>query len=187
MKYFKKLLGDNIYLSPRNTEDVEKYVEWINDFQVTDYTGKSASLTTIESENKYLQEHINDEASFGIVRLKDDKLLGSVSLENINHINRSAILGIFIGEKEGRDRGIGTEAINLILEYGFNYLNLNSIKLDVMEFNSRAIACYKKCGFKEMGRRRQCNYINGKYYDTIHMDILKEEFAGDFIRNKNIK
>ena len=56
-----------------------------------------------------------------------------------------------------------------------------------MEFNSRAIACYKKCGFKEMGRRRQCNYINGKYYDTIHMDILKEEFAGDFIRNKNIK
>ena len=187
MKYFKKLLGDNIYLSPRDTEDAEKYVEWINDFQVTDYTGKSASLTTIESENKYLQEHINDEASFGIVRLKDDKLLGSVSLENINHINRSAILGIFIGEKEGRDRGIGTEAINLILEYGSNYLNLNSIKLDVMEFNSRAIACYKKCGFKEMGRRRQCNYINGKYYDTIHMDILKEEFAGDFIRNKNIK
>ena len=96
-------------------------------------------------------------------------------------------MGIFIGEKEGRDRGIGTEAINLILEYGFNYLNLNSIKLDVMEFNSRAIACYKKCGFKEMGRRRQCNYINGKYYDTILMDILKEEFAGDFIRNKNIK
>jgi len=110
MKYFKKLLGDNIYLSPWNTEAAEKYVEWINDFQVTDYTGKSASLTTIESENKYLQEHINDEASFGIVRLKDDKLLGSVSLENINHINRSAILGIFIGEKEGRDRGIGTEA-----------------------------------------------------------------------------
>ena len=81
MKYFKKLLGDDIYLSPRNTEDAEKYVEWINDFQITDYTGKSASLTTIESENKYLQEHINDEASFGIVRLKDDKLLGSVSLK----------------------------------------------------------------------------------------------------------
>ena len=55
-----------------------------------------------------------------------------------------------------------------------------------MEFNTRALKCYEKCGFKEYGRRRKCKFINGKYYDSISMDILREEFEGDYIRNKNI-
>ena len=33
MKYFKKLVGDKIYLSPRNIEDAEIYAKWINDFE----------------------------------------------------------------------------------------------------------------------------------------------------------
>lgn len=70
--------------------------------------------------------------------------------------------------------------------FGFNYLNLNNIKLDVMEFNKRAQACYKKCGFKEYGRRRKCRFINGKYYDVIEMDILSEEFKEYCIKNKEI-
>ena len=94
-------------------------------------------------------------------------------------------MGVFIGDKEYRGQGYGTEAVKLILDFGFNYLNLNNIKLDLKEFNQRALACYKKCGFKEYGRRRKCNFINGKYYDTIEMDILAEEFKGDFIKNKN--
>ena len=55
-----------------------------------------------------------------------------------------------------------------------------------MAFNERAIACYKKCGFKEIGRRRKCVYIDGKYYDVVIMDILKEEFTGKYILNRNI-
>lgn len=88
--------------------------------------------------------------------------------------------------REARNKGYGTEAIQLILDYGFNYLNLNNIKLDVLSFNERAIACYKKCGFKEYGRRRKSEFINGKYYDRISMDILKEEFIQSYIKNKNI-
>lgn len=186
MKYFKKLLGDHIYLSPRNNEDVEKFTEWLNDFETTDYIGRSSQIMTLEKEKEYLEKHSDDEAVFSIVRLEDDKLIGTVGLEQISHLRRIATLGIFIGDKESRNKGYGTEAIQLILEYGFKYLNLNNIKLDLMEFNERALACYKKCGFKEYGRRRKCNFINGKYYDTIEMDILAEEFEGDYIKNKNI-
>ena len=184
MKYFKKLIGDRIYLSPRNSEDVEKFTEWLNDFETTDYLGKSAILTTLEGEKKYLEDNITQEANFVIVTLNDDKIIGTISLENINHINRCATLGIFIGDKDYRNKGYGTEAIKLILEYGFKYLNLKNIKLDLMSFNKRALNCYKKCGFKEYGRRRKCNFINGEYYDSIEMDILNEEFNEDCIRNK---
>lgn len=186
MKFFKKLVGDNIYLSPTSVEGAEKFTEWLNDFDTSDYIGRSGMIATLGAEKEWLEEHCNDEATLAIVRLKDDELIGTISLNNISHLRRIATLGIFIGDKESRNKGYGTEAIKLMLEYGFKYLNLNNIKLDLMEFNERALACYKKCGFKEYGRRRKCNFINGKYYDTIEMDILAEEFQGDYIRNKNI-
>ena len=187
MKYFKKLVGDRIYLSPRSIEDVEKFTEWMNDFYVTDYTGRSWQIMSLEGERKYLEEDINPEATFSIVTLNEDKLIGTIGLEDINHMDKTATLGIFIGDKDYQSKGYGTEAVRLVLDYGFNYLNLHSIKLDVMSFNERAINCYNKCGFKETGRKRESKYINGKDYDTLSMDILKSEFNECYIRNKNIK
>lgn len=186
MKYFKKLVGDRIYLSPRNNEDLEKFTEWLNDFETTDYIGRSGTLVTLDGEKKYLEDNSSPEAVFVIVTLEDNKMVGTVGLHEVNWINRNATLGIFIGDKEYRDKGYGTEAIRLILEYGFKYMNLHSIKLDAMKFNSRALKCYEKCGFKENGRRRDGAFINGKYYDTVSMDILDNEFKGDYIKNKNI-
>lgn len=188
MKYFKKLLGDNIYLSPRSTEDAEKYTEWLNDFETTDYTGRSGIIYTLEAEKRYLEDSAEkeNEVSFAIIDLEKDKIIGSCGIHQIDNINRTAVLGIFIGDKEERNKGYGTEAIKLLLDFGFNYLNLHSIKLDLMEFNERALKCYQKCGFKEYGRRRKCKFINGKYYDSIGMDILSEEFTESYIRNKNI-
>lgn len=157
--YYKKLIGKNIYLAPKTIEDAEKYAEWLNDFRTTDYLGKSGKIMTLEKEREYLETHIDDEATLNIITLSEDKLIGTVGIENIDHLNKRGTLGIFIGDVEEREKGYGTEAINLILDYGFNYLNLNNIKLDVVEFNERAIACYKKCGFKECGRRRKCEYL----------------------------
>ena len=186
MKYFKKLLGERIYLSPKNKEDVEVFTEWLNDFETTDYIGKSGSVVTIDMEREYFEKTIYQEGGFFIVTLDDDKLIGTVAIENINNINRTGTLGIFIGDKNYRNQGYGTEAIKLILDYAFNYLNLNNIKLDLMSFNERALKCYQKCGFKEYGRRRQSIYLNGKYYDSISMDILAEEFKCEYIKNKNV-
>lgn len=52
MKYFKKLTGDRIYLSPKSTfdEDIEKYTKWMNDFEVTDYIGGSSKIVTFNGE-----------------------------------------------------------------------------------------------------------------------------------------
>ena len=185
MKYFKKLIGERIYLSPRNNEEIEKFTQWLNDFQTTDYLGRSSYIITLESEKQYFEETIDKNYNFFIVTLDDDKLIGTVGLEKFDAINRTATLGIFIGDKEYRSQGYGTEAIKLILDYGFNYLNLNNIKLDLMSFNERALKCYQKCWFKEYGRRRKCKFINGKYYDCIEMDILAEEFKESYIKNKN--
>ena len=188
MKYFKKLVGDRIYLSPRNSEDVEKFTEWMNDFEITDYIGRSGSIMSISGEKRYLENDDNPQGVFSIITLDENKLIGSIGLKGVDdiNINRKATLGIFIGDKEYQNNGYGTEAIKLILEYGFKYLNLHSVKLHVFSFNKRAKRCYEKCGFKEVGKSRENVFINGKWYDTIIMDILENEFEGEYIRNKNI-
>ena len=122
-----------------------------------------------------------------IVELNNDELIGSVGLAHINWINRSAVLGVFIGDEKYRNNGYGTEAINLLLEYSFRYINLHSIRLELLDINERAHKCYLKCGFKDMGRSREKIFVNGKYYDTLYMDIIENEFEGDYIRNKNVK
>lgn len=190
MLYFKKLIGDRIYLSPKGVseEEIEKFTMWLNDFQVTDYTGKSASLITLQSEKEWLESASKntDDRIFNINDLKNDKLVGTIGLEHFNWIDRSAILGIFIGDEDYRNNGYGTEAIKLLLEYGFKYLNLHTIKLDLLGVNERAHKCYLKCGFRDTGRDRESIFLDGKYYDRLHMDILETEFEGDYIRNKNI-
>lgn len=187
MKYFKKLVGEKIYLSPVNAEDVEKYVEWLSDFDVTDGIGRSGQIFTVENEKQWLEETSKKgDLHFGIVNLEHDELIGNCGIHDINYQRRTATVGIFIGKDQNRNRGYGTEALQLLLDYGFHYLNLKNIMLTVFSFNERAIACYKKVGFKEFGRRRQSYFVNGNYYDEVQMDILAEEFTQDFIKNKNI-
>ena len=190
MKYFKKLIGNRIYLAPKGTteEEIDKFTEWMNDFQVTDYIGRTNQITTYNGEKEYLENMINDDNSrnFNIIEIGTDKLIGTVGLEQFKWIERSAVLGIFIGDNDFRSKGYGTEAIKMILEYGFKYLNLHSIRLDLLSINERAHKCYLKCGFKDTGASREQIFLNGKYYDKLHMDILENEFEGNYIRNKNI-
>lgn len=190
MKYYKKLIGNRIYLSPKGAseEEIQKFTEWMNDFEVTDYTGRSGQIVTLIGEKEYLEDSARESKNrnFNIIELNENKLIGTLGLEHINWIERSAVLGIFIGDKDFRSNGYGTEAINLLLEYGFKYLNLHSIRLSLLSINKRAHKCYKKCGFKDTGCSREGIFINGRYYDKLHMDILENEFEGDYIRNKNI-
>lgn len=186
MKYFKKLVGKRIYLSPRNAEDIEIFTEWLNDFYITDYIGRSHQTLTLQEEKEYLENSSNDKNVFVIIDLEKDKMIGTVGLHSVDNVNRTATLGIFIGNKNYWSKGYGTEEVKLMLDYGFNYLNLNNIDLHLMDFNERALKCYQKCGFKEIGRRRKCRFINGRYWDSISMDILAEEFKDTYIKNKNI-
>lgn len=191
MHYFKKLVGKRIYLSPKSCEeeDIIKFTEWMNDFEITDYIDNSSMLFSYESEKEWViaSAKKSSPGNFNIIDLETNELIGSVGFDNIKDVSRSAVLGIFIGNDKYRSNGYGTEAIKLLLEYGFKYLNLHSIKLTVLDVNARAYKCYIKCGFKETGRDREAMYLNGKYHDVIHMDILESEFTGDYIKNKNVK
>ncbi len=174
MRYFKKLIGKRLYLSPMNIEDAETYVKWLNDKRVTDGIGTTNRITSLDSEKDWIKQNSNL-YQFAIVSLADDKLIGNCSFHGIDHIRQCAEVGLFIGDEENRSKGYGEEVLNLLLDYGFDYLNFNNIMLKVFSFNERAINCYKKVGFKEIGKRRESYYLKGKFYDELYMDIVKAE------------
>lgn len=175
MKYFPKLVGSRLYLSPMNIEDAPTYVKWLNDKTVSENLGLDMKITTLEGEKEWLKKNQSD-YNFAIVLKENDELIGNCSFDEIDLIHRNATLGIFIGDERNRGNGYGKEAIKLLLEYGFNNLNLNNIMLNVYEFNKRAIKVYESLGFKKFGTRHKSHYFKGKFYDEIQMEILKEEY-----------
>ena len=178
MRYFRKIVGERLYLSPFDAEDIESYTkwaEWMNDKTVADTYGGNHNLVSLSSAKKTIGELKGHR--FSIILLDSEILIGHISLHDVDHFNRNAFLGIVIGEEEYRNKGYGTEAVRLVLDYGFKTLNLHSIMLSVHADNSAAIACYKKVGFSESGRRREWVFKNGKYIDKIYMDILESEFG----------
>lgn len=177
MKYFNKIDSDNIYLSPINIEDVPIYVKWLSNPDITDKLHSTKRVFNLVNEKEYINKRLEDgDYIFSIIRKKDDTLIGNIGLERIDHIDRTATLGIFIGDSNNHDKGYGSEALRALLNYGFSVLNLNNIGLSVIDFNERAIHCYNKVGFKEYGRRHQAYYVNNEYHDIIYMEVLKDEF-----------
>lgn len=174
MKYFKKLVGKQVYLSPMRVEDAETYTMWLNDLTVTDNLGMSNLVTTVTGEQDWISK--NTQHTYAIVKLENDELIGNCGFVEINQQNQCAEVGIFIGDEKNRNSGFGAEALSLLLDFGFDYLNLNNIMLKLFAFNERAAGCYKKLGFKEIGRRRQAYYLKGAYHDQIYMDILRSEW-----------
>ena len=176
MKYFRKLVGERIYLSPMNLQDAETYTRWLNDAAVSGYLGNFDRVISLASEQKALEKMTSEGQNYAIVKMENDSLIGNISLMEINALSRGATVGLFIGDAENRGKGYGTEALRLILDYGFNTLNLHNIMLLAHADNKQGLACYKKVGFSEFGRRRDARFKNGTYVDVVFMDMLDSEF-----------
>ena len=184
-KYLKKLIGDNIYLSPISVDDVEEYAEMVNDIKVSVGLGyiSYTNIIDFESEKEFLIS-VKKEKMFAVRLLENDELLGNIGFNSLDIINRNGALGVLIGNPKYQRKGYGTEALKLILDYGFSFLNLRNISLSVFEYNEAAYNLYKKAGFKEVGRLRKAVEIMGKTYDVIIMDMLKEEFQSVYIKRE---
>jgi len=170
------LIGEHVYLAPVEVEDLDHYLKWLNDQEVTRFLNTRFPLNQdIEKEHLLSMVKEKDTVILGIHLKEPDKLIGNTGLHRIQQVDRNAVFGIVIGDKEEWSKGYGTEATELMVYFGFQTLNLNRIELEVFVYNERAIQCYEKVGFIREGTRRQARYYDGKYHDIIQMGILRQE------------
>ena len=113
---------------------------------------------------------------FNIRTLPDEKLVGFVVLWGLEWTHGEATVSIALGEPEYWGKGLGTEAMRIILRYAFTELNLHRVTLWVFGYNQRAIRSYEKAGFRLEGRTRGDVQRAGKRHDSLWMGILREEW-----------
>lgn len=183
MTHYRRLEGTICYLSPPADGDGLLIQKWDNDLGVllgatmNGFSTPASTLYQQPGKPSKLLEHM-----LMIVDRETDTPIGWSSLFCQAPENRRASLGIIIGERAYWGRGYGTEATRMMLDYGFNVLNLHSVELGVYAFNRRAIRCYEKVGFTRTGVRRESRILAGEKHDTLIMDILASEFEGSIVR-----
>lgn len=171
------LKGQKVILRPIRLSDAPRFVKWFNDPEVHRFLNFRS--LTLKQERKFIRERLKSDPKDHVqlcVDALDGTHIGTVALESISREQKRAVFGIVIGDKKYWNRGFGTEAARLILDYGFQKLKLHRVELDVYSYNPRAIKVYKNLGFKLEGKKREHALWRGKYYNAYLMGILDREW-----------
>jgi RimJ/RimL family protein N-acetyltransferase len=173
------LKGNQIVLRPVKRVDISNFLIWFNDTEVTQYLGRNLPMTEMEEE-KWVESLASDATKINfvieILESGQAKPIGTTGFHNLDSRDRHCEFGIVIGDKGYWSNGYGSEAARLIMQYGFEQLNLNRISSNVYDFNERSQRLHLKVGFKQEGRRRQVRFINGAYRDVLEYGILCHEW-----------
>lgn len=167
--------GDLVVLRPLERGDFPSVVRWSNDTELNVLVDSGVPETLEECEEWYRAAKSDRYHQIMAIVTKEGKLIGDVELNHITWRNGHAEMRIRIGEKEYWNRGYGTDTLLTLMRYVFTHLHLNRLYLRVYSDNQRAIACYRKCGFRKEGILRRQDHLD-QWKEIILMRILREEY-----------
>tara|TARA_B100000963_G_scaffold359398_1_gene386646 strand:- start:1186 stop:1746 length:561 start_codon:yes stop_codon:yes gene_type:complete len=177
----------NIELLPIDQVDIDLLKKWQNDASVKYPLMGFRFPIQKETVKDWLENLRNDNGvkrvMFGIYVNSD--AVGTVSLHNIDYVNSNADFGIYVAEKKENNKGVGTAASIMTLDFAFNAMGLNRVGLEVISNNLNAIHMYKKIGFVNEGVKRNYYFMNGSFFDVNCMSILSSEFVIETNKIKN--
>lgn len=172
------LEGRLVRLRALERTDAEKAHRWMNDAELRELLHGMRYPVSVEDEERWIEGARSSSFSRVVLAIETEEgvHIGNVELRAVSAEDRRGELGIVIGDKDYWGKGYGTDAIVTLLRFAFGVMNLHRVWLTTGEDNPRASACYRRCGFREEGRLRQDRYLGGRYWDTIVMGVLREEF-----------
>ncbi|MBW4648038.1 MAG: GNAT family N-acetyltransferase [Kastovskya adunca ATA6-11-RM4] len=179
MKPSNLLQGDRVRLDALKRGDLLLMGKW---YQQADFLRLLDARPAIPQSETILaawleeRHRATDGFIFGIRLVETEELLGWVELENILWTHQVAWVSVCIGNSQHRGKGYGYEAMQLILQFAFDELNLYRLQLTVFAYNDRAIALYKKLGFQQEGTYREFLQRDGKRHDMYLYGLLRPEW-----------
>lgn len=169
------LTGNKVSLGPLRREWLPHYQHWLNDFDMIKLVDRRFRPHTTEWITTWYERHATgtgDSLIFTIIENKGIRPIGNIALQEIDYRNRTAELGIYVGDTASRGQGFGSEATTLLINFAFRVLGLQNVMLRVYEYNEAAIRVYQKAGFHEFGRRHRSQFMDGRFWDVILMECL---------------
>lgn len=176
--------GKDIRFGPIDHEkDPEIEARWTHDsefMRMMDVApARPMSAALVKKQYEKLEKQIDEDKNlyyFTIRAREDDRLIGRAVVQWIEWANGNGFLRLGIGAEEDRRKGYGSQALRMLLRFGFAELNLFRLTAVVPEYNIAAIALLKKFGFLEEVRRRQSLERDGRRWDLLVFGLLKDEW-----------
>ena len=172
------LKGQLVYLQGIELENLPTISQWFADDEVTRYLEmgyKPLSLENLKDEY-YREIKSENDFPFMIMDNKTDAPIGLAGLYTTNWIKRSTDLRVFLGDKNFWKGNFALEVEKLLIDYGFNTLNLHRIQGGANIENLGACALMEKIGMKKEGVFRDYIFRNGQYYDAVMYSILYSDY-----------
>lgn len=169
------LRGELVWLRPVEKEDLAVGQE---NRELAHLAGFKLPFSSSDQERfwQYLQSQPDAVHQFVLCRLGDTAQLGGVGLRTIDRINGSAEVSIFIGDPGAWGQGLGTDAMNVLLDFAFGELRLQRVWLRVFDYNPRARRSYEKAGFVMEATLRHDRFHRGRHHDSHLMAIVREDW-----------
>ncbi len=188
-KIVKFLESKRLYLRPVEMKDISTLQRFINDRDVRRYLYAIYPIS-LKEEEEVVQGWMRESSEnviLAVVKKQGNVLLGTLALHKINHPNGTAFTGFALGEKKEWNKGYGTEAKMLLLEYAFHTLNLRKICSEAVAPNKGSIKHNEKCGYKLEGVRKAHIYRDGKYHDLVQTAVFREDWEKIFQKQQKTK
>jgi RimJ/RimL family protein N-acetyltransferase len=151
--------------------------KWANDPQIRRLTGEVRPMTAVAADRFYDKVQKDEDRVWFVIALREsDRVIGEAGLLRMFPPWRTTDLTLIIGERDAWGQGYGTEAITLLLDYAFGFLNFHRIAVGVVGFNQRALRFYERIGFQREGVQRHGYYYDHSYHDFVMMSLLADEF-----------
>lgn len=181
-----QLVGELIHLRALEPTDLNQLYKWENDSTIWSVSGTLVPFSKFVLEEFVTQVH-QDIYTNKQLRLMIDlkyfdeadedettRSIGCVDLFDFDPKNKRAGIGILIADKADRGRGYATEALHLIMDYGFEVLDLHQIYSNIRVENESSVALFKRAGFEVTGLKQDWIYEQGKFYDEYTLQLIKK-------------
>ncbi len=178
-----RLEGKKCYLVPFEESHLrsEDYFRWLRDYEVVKTINRLEYVRPVSfAEVKEYCEKVMRSPSdvfLAIHSREEDRFIGTIRSSRIDRVNRTADVGILIGDREYWGRGIATDAIAALSTYLFERLGMRKLTAGLMRVNPAMLRVFEKLGFRQEGVFRKQDFFEGDYVDHIYLGCFREEFT----------
>ncbi len=162
--------------------DLPKLRDWANSHYIRAYTREYRPLNLL-NQKRWFESLLTDQSNimFAIEKKEDKEIIGCCGLTYINWKEGHGEVSIYIGDQNWQEKGYATDALQLLLKYGFCELRLHRIYAIIFGYNEASIKFFEKNRFKLEGRHREARFWDGKFHDELVYGMLEDEYFKEHI------
>jgi RimJ/RimL family protein N-acetyltransferase len=177
------LRGEKVRVRAIERADLVRLHQWWGDPRHWQEMGGAARLMSFDAVEEWFDAERDriDLQEGRTLAISDPggRILGTIQYGRVDPRDRVCEIGMFLGDREDRGKGYGSDALQGLLSFLFGDLGVNRVSLQVQTDNAAAIRCYEKAGFLREGSLRQCRFFDGRFHDFVVMALLSTEWKGE--------